>query len=734
MTKTLDKTITVAVAGNPNSGKSTIFNNLTGARQRVGNYPGVTVEWKEGTVKRGDLSLKLYDLPGTYSLTAYSEEELVARDFLIKQQPDVVVNVLDAASLERNLYLTTELMEIGLPLVLVLNMTDVARDRGLTIDAGLLARRLGVPVVPAIGNRNQGMDDIIAAVAEVAFRQVSLPGPADQCRDAGPGLASLTQVATGGSYHRVDYGNPIEARLQTVSQLLPEARHRRWQSIKLLEGDEALLETVPDPEMRARIAAESGAFAQEIAEDSDTVFARLRYDFIGRLCHGVLRIPDRSERTLSDRIDRWAMHPVWGVPIFLTLMYGVFTLTFGLGNPVMNLIDHGFVKLAALISGFWPEGTASPLRSLLVEGIIGGVGGVIVFLPNIVLLFMAIAVLEGTGYMARAAFVMDRFMSKVGLHGKSFIPLLIGFGCTVPAIMATRTLETRRDRLITMMVLPLMSCGARLPIYALMIPAFFAPRWQGPTLWIIYVTGIVLALAGARFLRATLFRGETTPFLMELPPYRVPTAGSLLVQMWTRAWLYAKKAGTVILGASIILWFLTFYPKPPEGYRVPAGFDRAAIGSETRFGDLTDPAAIQSAELSYSIAGRVGRILEAVIEPIGFDWRIGTALVGAVAAKEVFVAQMGIVFAVGEADETSEDLRTRLRDRYSQLVGFCIMLFALISTPCVATFAITRQESGSVKWALAQSVGLTLLAWIVTFTVYQGGLLLGLGTAVGGLR
>jgi ferrous iron transport protein B len=328
--------------------------------------------------------------------------------------------------------------------------------------------------------------------------------------------------------------------------------------------------------------------------------------------------------------------------------------------------------------------------------------------------------------MARAAFVMDRFMSKVGLHGKSFIPLLIGFGCTVPAIMATRTLETRRDRLITIMVLPLMSCGARLPIYALMIPAFFAPRWQGPVLWILYVVGIVLALAAARLLRATLFRGETTPFLMELPAYRMPTVRSLLMQMWTRAWLYVQKAGTVILGAAVILWFLTFYPKPPADYVPPVGFDQ--VGSVATpalsMAEMTDEGQIQAAELSYSMAGRAGRLLEPVLKPLGFDWRIGTALIGAVAAKEVFVAQMGIVFAVGEADEESEDLRSQLRARYSPLVGFCIMLFALVSTPCIATFAITRQEAGNLGWALAQSWGLTALAWIVTFAVHQIGLLI----------
>jgi ferrous iron transport protein B len=724
VTSTLDRTLTVAVAGNPNSGKTTIFNNLTGARQHVGNYPGVTVEWKEGLVRRGDLRLNLVDLPGTYSLTAFSEEELVARDYLLNHAPDVVINVVDASNLERNLYLTTELLEIGRPVVVVLNMSDAARDRGMIIDHHRLSQRLGVPVVPAVGNRNQGMDGIIGAVLEAANSRVHLPGTADQCRDAGPGLGSLAapQRAIGG---HVNYGPTVESAVARIEELLPESPHRRWQALKLLENDSHVLEGAMADSVRHGAAVIAAEFATTTSDDPDILLARLRYEYIGRLCDDVRRqVTTGRGVEMSDRIDRVAMHPVWGVPIFLAMMYVVFTLTFSLGNPLMDFIDRGFSVLGNFITGLWPVGTQSHLQSLLVDGIIGGVGGVIVFLPNIVLLFMAIAVLEGTGYMARAAFVMDRFMSKVGLHGKSFIPLLIGFGCTIPAIMATRTLESRRDRLITMMVLPLMSCGARLPIYALMIPAFFAPRSQGPVLWIIYVTGIVLALLGARLLRATLFRGENTPFVMELPPYRLPTARSLLIQMWTRAWLYVKKAGTVILGASIILWCLTFYPKPPAGWVPPAD---SGLPAGVPYEQLADPAQRQSAELTYSVAGRVGHLLEPLISPLGFDWRIGTALVGATAAKEVFVAQMGIVFAVGEADETSDQLREQLRARYTPLVGLCIMMFALIATPCIATFAITRQESGSVKFALAQTLGLTALAWVITFGVYQVGMLLKLG-------
>ncbi len=720
---------TIAVAGNPNAGKTTIFNNLTGARQHVGNYPGVTVEWKEGRLKRGDLDLRIVDLPGTYSLTAFSEEELVARDYLLHHAPDVVVNVVDASNLERNLFLTTELLELGLPVILVLNMTDVAQRHGLGVDMRRLADRLGVMVVPAVGHRNEGTEGIIEAVAQLVAHTASLPAAAQVCKVTSPSPEASKAALAPGHPGRVTYSPTVESAISRVSESLPDYPYRRWLATKLLDNDEEALKELPDTESRHAVLAEAEDFLTASDGKPDTVLAKGRYDFIHTVCEAVQHRVGEERKTRSDRLDRVIMHPVWGVPIFLGMMYLVFTATFSLGNPGMNVIETGFNWLSGLLNSLWGEGSVSPLRSLLVDGIIGGVGGVLVFLPNIVLLFLAIAVLEGTGYMARAAFVMDRFMSKVGLHGKSFIPLLIGFGCTVPAIMATRTLETRRDRLITMMVLPLMSCGARLPIYALLIPAFFAPKWQGPVLWIIYVTGIVLALVAARLLRATVFRGETTPFLMELPPYRMPTLRSLLVQMWTRAWLYVQKAGTVILGASILLWVLTFYPKPPADYMPPHGFDAVRGQSmESRpFGELTDHDQIQAAELSYSVAGRVGRLLEPVLKPLGFDWRIGTSLVGAIAAKEVFVAQMGVVFAVGEANEESADLRGQLQARYTPLVGLCIMIFALISTPCVATFAITRAEAGSIRWALAQAWGLTLLAWVVTFLVYRGGMLLGLG-------
>jgi ferrous iron transport protein B len=685
--------ITIALAGNPNSGKTTLFNHLTGSRQQVGNYPGVTVEWKEGVRKRGDAQLHWVDLPGTYSLTAYSEEELVSRDYLLGGRPDVVVNVVDASNLERNLFLTTELMELGLPLLVVLNMSDVARARGVEIDVQALGEALGAPVIPAVGHRGEGLEQLEAMVVDLCARNGDRPRP------------------------RVDFGPDVEAHLARLVERLgaagdgPPARNRRWHAVKLIERDPRVIQDTTDPDALAVADEAAAALDEDGPGTSDVTVSRQRYAFIGEVCRRAVRGRHAPGRDRTDRIDGVAMHPVWGVPIFLGLMYLVFHLTFTLGAPLMGLMEQGIAGLAGLIDGLWPAGSESPLRSLLLDGVIGGVGGVLVFLPNIVLLFLAIALLEGSGYMARAAFVMDRLMSKVGLHGKSFIPLLIGFGCTVPAIMATRTLETRRDRLITMLVLPLMSCGARLPIYALIIPAFFPTVWQGPVLWLIYFTGIVLALAGAQLLRRSVFRGETTPFLMELPPYRMPTARSLLAQMWTRAWLYVKKAGTVILGVSIILWSLTTYPRPPEGWTPPD----AASGPDQE----------AAAAMAYSVAGRAGHLLEPVLAPMGFDWRIGTALIGAFAAKEVFVAQMGIVFAVGDADEDADALRDQLRARYDPLTGFCIMLFALIATPCMATVAVTRQESGSWRWALLQFWGLTAVAWILTTLVHQVGRALG---------
>ncbi len=677
--------LTVALAGNPNSGKTTLFNRITGSRQHVGNYPGVTVEIKEGLRTHQGVACTIVDLPGTYSLTAYSPEELVARQFIVRERPDVIVAVIDASNLERNLYLAVQLLELGVPLVLAFNMSDVARSRGLEFDLAQLSTLLGAPIVPTVGHKGEGITELMDAVLAVAAAETAPERPT------------------------VHYGDDLEKAIATVEDalrgVLPETGERllRWTAVKLLEGDAEVARDIDAPDVAEVVQREQARVATRFGDSAEMLIADHRYGFVSGACQETVRSTIESRHTHSDRIDEIVIHRVWGLPIFLGLMYAVFWLTFKVGAPPMEWIEAFFAWLGNRVGGWWPDGSDSALRSLLVDGIVRGVGGVLVFLPNILLLFLAIAFLEDSGYMARAAFMMDRLMHKIGLHGKSFIPMLTGFGCSIPAIMATRTLENRRDRLTTMLVLPLMSCGARLPIYALIIPAFFPSAWHAPMLWLIYVIGIVLAVGCAKVLRATLFKGESVPFVMELPPYRMPTLRSVLIHMWERGKLYLKKAGTIILGISVVLWALTSYPKA-DPLEEPLPDDER-----------------QAAELAHTYAGRIGHALEPVIRPLGFDWRIGTAMIGAFAAKEVFVAQLGIVFAVGEADEESEPLRERLRDSYTGLTAFCIMIFMLISMPCVATFAVVRRESGAWKWAFLQLGGLTVLAYVVTLVVYQTG-------------
>lgn len=710
--------IKVALAGNPNSGKTTLFNALTGARQHVGNYPGVTVEKKEGDLNISGQDVHVIDLPGTYSLTAHSPEELVARNVVLDEAPDVIVDVVDASNLERNLYLATQFMELGVPMVLALNMSDVAEARGYSIDTECLSRLLNVRIVHTVAHRRQGLD---------ALKQAVLEAVADHQRP-----------------HPVTYGRHIEEELSklipVIDRELPDLKGcaPRWLAVKLLEADEVVNEqvarTARDAESVMQAVAKSAKHLErELGDDPEILIADRRYGFISGACQEAVRTTVESRHSMSDRIDLVMTNRVLSIPIFLAMMYLVFALTFTLGEPIMEWLEDFFAWLGDSVLTVWPDGSAELLRSLVVDGMIGGVGGVLVFLPNILLLFLAIAFLEDSGYMARAAFIMDRFMHKIGLHGKSFIPMLIGFGCTVPAIMATRTMENRRDRLTTMLVAPLMSCGARLPIYALIIPAFFPATWRAPMLWLIYFIGIALAIVCAKLLRSTLFRGETEPFVMELPPYRLPTLRGIFMHMWERSWLYLRKAGTIILGISILMWVLTTFPQKQQFSTDFDGQIQAMQAEAPADDDAAQQRIVELAEerraeeLTYTIAGRIGRGLEPVIRPMGFDWRIGTALIGAFAAKEVFVAQMGIVFSLGEADEESPALREKLQQNYTMLQAFCIMLFCLISTPCMATVAVTKRESNSWKWALFQLSGLTILAYVITVAVYQIGSLAGIG-------
>ncbi len=683
---------TMALAGNPNSGKTTLFNCLTGARQHVGNYAGVTVEKKEGTCIFGEVEIKVVDLPGTYSLTAYSVEELVARNFIIEEKPDVVVAVIDASNLERNLYLALQVMELGVPVVLAFNMSDLARERGVEFNLELLSSLLGAPIVPTVGSKNTGMRELLAAALDTARAGRTARAP------------------------DIRYGQDIEQSLARIGACLDASSHksadqraRRWTAIKLLENDAQVAARVEAPEIHQVVAAERARIETVLGDTAEMIVADRRYGFISGACQEAVRSTVESRHTMSDRIDDIVIHRVWGLPIFLGLMYLMFWLTFSAGAPFVDWLEGLFGWLRGAVSGLWPAGSESILKSLLVDGILGGAGGVMVFLPNIMLLFLAIAILEDSGYMARAAFMMDRLMHMIGLHGKSFIPMLTGLGCSVPAIMATRTLENQRDRLTTMLVIPLVSCGARLPIYALIIPAFFPEAWRAPMLWIVYVIGIVLAIVCAKLLRSTLFKGASVPFVMELPPYRMPTVKGMLIHMWERAGLYLKKAGTIILGISIVLWALTSFPRMQTS------------------GPHASPEERRAAELSHTVAGRVGHAIEPFIKPLGFDWRIGTAMIGALAAKEVFVAQMGIVYSVGADGAKSETLREKLRANYSPLVGFCVMLFMLISAPCMATIAVTKRESNSWKWALFQLFGLTVMAYLLTMLVFQAGSMLGIG-------
>lgn len=732
--------VVVALAGNPNSGKTTIFNELTGARQHVGNYPGVTVERKEGFRRYGDIELQIVDLPGTYSLTAYSAEELVARNFIIDEKPDVVVDILDTSNLERNLYLAVQLMELGVPLVLAFNMSDMAKARGYEFDIDKLSGFFGARIVRTVGHKGAGVKELLDAIVLTAKEGASNANrkeekPSADAFSSKSGIRGPHQTAP-----VMNYGREIEEEVAKIESLIQTngsvtgKYDARWLAVKLLENDREVRADVVSPEVNEQVEKSVARIEKVLGESAETAIAGARYGFISGACQKAVRSTIEIRHTLSDRIDSVVTNRVFGIPVFLGLMYLVFHLTFTLGDPPMGWIEGFFGWLGGAVESWWPAGSESLLKSLLVDGIIGGVGGVIVFLPNILLLFFAIAILEDSGYMARAAFIMDRLMHKIGLHGKSFIPMLIGFGCSIPAIMATRTLENRRDRLTTMLVIPLMSCGARLPIYALIIPAFFPQAWHAPMLWIIYMIGIALAVLSAKLLRSTILKGRSVPFVMELPPYRMPTGKGVLIHMWERGWLYLKKAGTIILGVSILLWAMTTFPGLPDGEK--ARFENERQTLQANFPENDEElagrlAVIDNAEaeaaLQYSMAGRIGHAMEPLLKPMGFDWKIGTALIGAFAAKEVFVAQMGIVYSVGEADEESETLRDKLKSTYTPLVGFCIMLFCLISAPCMATIAVTKRESGSWWWALCQLGGLTLLAYLLTVLVFQAGSLFGIG-------
>ncbi|MGB4571188.1 MAG: ferrous iron transport protein B [Rectinemataceae bacterium] len=706
------KSLLVALAGNPNSGKTSLFNALTGAHHKVGNYPGVTVEKREGTIVHRDVELRIVDLPGIYSLTAYSLDEVVTRDFMLDEKPDIVIDVLDSTNLERNLYLCLQFQELGIPMVAALNMSDEAEAKGLHIDSGLLSSALGVPMVKTVGSAGKGTLALLDAVLDAAEREKSGKMP--------------------------QYGAEIEGKLGPLQAALSRDAEFaatypvRWFAVKLLERDSDAMKRLAahreGPAVDA-LAGEARAWiTRHFGKDSEIVMSEQRYGYIrGAAAEAVRKDPvDRAR--VTERIDAFLMHPLLGLPLFFLVMWSVFKLTFALGDLPTTWLQSLFGFLAQRASTVLPEGI---LRSLVVDGIIGGVGGVFSFVPLIVILFFCLSILEDTGYMARAAFLTDRFLHAVGLHGQSFMPMVLGFGCSVPAIMATRTLKSPRDRIATILAVPFMSCGAKLPVYVLLAGAFF-PRNPGGVVMAVYIIGIVLSLVSTVFLRKTVLKGASTPFVMELPPYRLPTLRGILWHVWGKTWQYTRKAGTVILGASLLVWAITTFPVPSDlGARSAELAQTATAANPTATGTEISAAVergLAEYRMGYSAAGRLGKFLEPAVAPLGFNWKIGVASITGFAAKELVVSTLGILYGAETTEaEHSEGLRQALRDDpgLSPLVAFTLMLFILVMPPCFAALGTIKSEAGW-KWLGFQIAYSLTLAWVVAFAARNAGLLLGL--------
>ena len=701
----------IVLAGNPNCGKSCIFNALTGTRQHVGNYPGVTVESKSGVFHLNGMEIELIDLPGVYSLSASSPEEVVVFEELTRPGIDLILNVIDSTIPRRSLYLTTQLAELRIPMLLVFNMSDDAARKGLRYDIPKLETYFGAPAVQTVGCRSDGVRSLLEKLAGILEN--------GHCRRSEPMLS---------------FGTDIEDAIAAVSGRIDALRLEKYAhipsrffAIKLLEHDSAVMRMAEFDLVHDEVERQIRHLREKHAISAETFLADRRYAMLAGACRDAISMTQERRREISDRIDLVMTNKFLGLPLFLAIMYGTFYFTFICADPLMGYIEEFFGFLSGVVRDVWNPETLPFLRNLVTDGIIAGVGGVIVFLPNILFLFFAIALLEDSGYMARAAFVMDGVMRKFGLQGRSFVPLVLGFGCTVPAIMATRTIESERDRKVTIMVLPLMSCSARLPIYALIIPAFFAPKHQAFMMWVIYLIGVIIALGAARIMKSTLFRGDGEVYLMELPPYRMPTLKSLMLHMWDRGRMYLRKAGTIILFASIVLYFCNTFPEKKQFSKAYDVLIEQCADDAERVAALENERRAEVME--YTISGRVGHALEPLFRPIGFDWKLATASIGALAAKEVFVSQLGILYAEGEVDEESPELREQLVENYTPLQGFCIMLFCLLSIPCLATLAIIRRELNSWKMALAEAGGLFLLAYLTTLIVYQAGMLLQIGTS-----
>ncbi len=714
------RTINVALVGNPNCGKTSLFNIASGAHEHVGNYSGVTVDAKEGFFDFQGYHFRIVDLPGTYSLSAYTPEELYVRKHIIEETPDVIINVADSSNLERNFYLTTQLIDMNVRMVIALNMYDELESSGNKLDYIKLSQLIGVPMIPTVCRRGEGIDQLFHVIIGIyeggdflsqkgEIRPEILEDLRDWHKTYVPdhefGSHKEEEDARPRGYMRhihINHGPELERSIEEVKKAISQnedIRHKystRFLSIKLLENDkeiENFISTLPNgKEIIAIRNKESLRIRKVMNEDSEQAITDAKYGFITGALKETFTDNHLEKEQTTRVIDSIVTHRIWGYPIFFLFLYIMFEGTFVLGDYPMQGIEWLVDQLGNLIRNNMAEG---PLKDLLIDGIIGGVGGVIVFLPNILILYFFISILEDSGYMARAAFIMDKIMHRMGLHGKSFIPLIMGFGCNVPAIMATRTIEDRKSRLITMLVNPLMSCSARLPIYLVMIGAFF-PNCASFMLLCIYTAGILLAVIMARIFSKFLVKGEDSPFVMELPPYRMPTSKSIMRHTWEKGAQYLKKMGGIIMIASIIIWFLGYYPQH-DAYESVA----------------------EQQENSY--IGQIGKAIEPVIKPLGFDWKLGIGLISGVGAKELVVSTLGVLYT-NEGDVENVNLSNRIP--ITPLVALAYMLFVLIYFPCIATFAAIKQESGNWKWAIFTAGYTTGLAWLVAFTVFQIGSLI----------
>jgi ferrous iron transport protein B len=728
------KNIQVAFIGNPNSGKTTLFNFASGSKEKVANYAGVTVDSKVAKYRQSGYSFSIIDLPGTYSLKSYSPEEIFVRQYIFDKKPDIVVNVVDASNIERNLYLTTQLIDMGVLVVVALNMYDELLRKGNTINHKTLGRLLGIPVIPTVSSRGKGIKNLFDKVIEVYENRE-------------PTVRHI----------HINYGIEIENAICSIQSKIKIDENRtftnimsaRYLSLELLAGDKEFSKSIKgcvnSEDIIKTAKQEAERLEKFFADPVESVITDLRYGFIAGALKETLKISTLQRLPKPQVIDNYLTNKYLGIPLFIIFMWITFFTTFKLGNYPKLWMEAGVARLADLVSSALPAGV---IRDFLTDGIISGVGGVIVFLPNIIILFLFISFMEDTGYMARAVFIMDKVMHKIGLHGKSFIPLFMGFGCNVPAIMAARIVESRRDRLVTMLITPFMSCSARLPVYILFISAFFTKN-HGLILLVLYTLGVLLAIVSALLLKKIFFRSQDIPFVMELPPYRLPTGRSILKHVWFRTEMYLKKIGGVILIASIVVWFFSNFPRTikysldydSEISKTEIKYD--ALKTETELSSPLQLASIETAKKeaiqhlvaekksekqSKSVIGIIGHTIEPVIKPLGFDWRLGVSILSGLAAKEVVVSTLSILF---QADSTTGEnsLVDKLRDHgslsgqkpFTPLIAFSFMLFILTYFPCIGVIVAIRKESGSWKWAAFVVFYTTTIAWLLSFTVYQVG-------------